>query len=139
MAEALGARVFPNEVKEIGWMPVSWTDEARHWLPELPGRSQVLHWHGDTFELPEGARRLASTTVCRNQAFIRKNALGLQFHLEAGEAECLRMVENCGDELCPDAETIQSRDALLSEAARCQKEADHWLHTIFSRFIKIRD
>jgi len=135
LAEALGARVYPNEVKEIGWMPVTWTDDAREWLPEIPGQTQVLHWHGDTFALPEGARRLASTAVCRNQAFLKGNTLGLQFHLEAGETECARMIENCGEELHPAVATIQSQDALLADAVRYQKGAERWLHAFFSRFI----
>ena len=135
VAETLGARVFPNRVKEIGWMPVTWTDEAREWLPELPGQTQVLHWHGDTFDLPGGATRFASTAVCRNQAFLRENALGLQFHLEAGKTECARMIENCGEELHSTHATVQSADALLASARECEQEGKRWLHHILHRFI----
>jgi len=135
LAEALGARVFPNEVKEIGWMPVTWSNGAREWLPELPRQTPVLHWHGDTFDLPEHACRLASTDVCRNQAFLKRNTLGLQFHLEAGEIECGRMIENCGEDLCSASATIQARDALLADAVRYQKGTERWLHACFSRFI----
>ena len=135
LAETLGAHVFPSRVKEIGWMPVTWTDEAREWLPELPRQTQVLHWHGDTFDLPEGATRLASTAVCRNQAFLLDNTLGLQFHLEAGATECARMIEKCGEELHPVYATVQSADALLASACSREKEAKHWLRNILNRFI----
>jgi GMP synthase (glutamine-hydrolysing) len=83
MATALGARVYPGPVKEIGWSPLELTGEGEASpLAELQG-VQVLHWHGDTFDLPHGCHRLASTAHCRQQAFARgSNILGLQFHAE---------------------------------------------------------
>jgi GMP synthase (glutamine-hydrolysing) len=83
MAKALGARVYASGVKEIGWAPVELTSEgATSCLRHLA--TAVLHWHGDTFDLPVGAVRLASTAACRNQAFrAGRHALGLQFHAEA--------------------------------------------------------
>ena len=85
MAKALGARVFKGKRKELGWSPLELTDSGRKSaLAELGGRTAVLHWHGDTFDLPRGAELLASTRLCANQAFAwRRHALGLQFHVEA--------------------------------------------------------
>jgi GMP synthase (glutamine-hydrolysing) len=83
IARAAGARVYPNHTKEIGWstlMPTSAgeTSPLRH-LTNVP----VLHWHGDTYDLPSGAELLASTEVCAQQAFsIGPNLLALQFHCE---------------------------------------------------------
>lgn len=83
MAAAMGARVYPGPVKEIGWSALDLVaSRDRNPLAALQG-VPVLHWHGDTFDLPDGCKLLASTSICRNQAFSRgPNVLGLQFHPE---------------------------------------------------------
>lgn len=84
MARALGARVYPGPAKEIGWAPVTLTKAGRAGaLAHLDG-VPMLHWHGDTFDLPAGSERLASMEVCSNQAFsLGPNVLAFQFHPEA--------------------------------------------------------
>lgn len=83
MAAALGARVYPGHQKEIGWAELQLSAAGMaSCLRPLHGH-RVLHWHGDTFELPAGATRLASTSLYENQAFLLgSNALALQFHPE---------------------------------------------------------
>lgn len=84
MARALGARVYANPAgKEIGWSALELAPEAAAFcLDDLQG-VEVLHWHGDTFDLPHGAIRLASTPATPNQAFAwGMRALALQFHIE---------------------------------------------------------
>ena len=86
MAKALGGRVFNGPVKEIGWGPIDLTAEGMSsCLSAVQGEGAVvLHWHGDTFDLPPEATRLASNENYENQAFAYgRNALALQFHLEA--------------------------------------------------------
>lgn len=85
VAQVLGARVYRNREKEIGWFPVRLTPEAAAsgLFGGLPAEMTVLHWHGETFDLPQGAVRLAESVVCLNQAFeLEGRVLGLQFHLE---------------------------------------------------------
>lgn len=85
MARALGARVYPGAAKEIGFAPLTLTDEGRASCLRGFDEQPVLHWHGDTFDLPDGAARLAETAICKNQAFsYGPNALAVQFHPEAG-------------------------------------------------------
>ncbi len=86
MAAALGAEVYPgNRGKEIGWAPLSLTPSGAasamaHLAPE---RTRVMHWHGDSFDLPKDATLLASTERYRHQAFSHgKGGLALQFHPE---------------------------------------------------------
>lgn len=96
LAAAAGAAVRPMtgeggaRVYEVGWTPVRFhrQGESDSVLHGLPREGPVLSWHGDAFALPKGARLLASTAVCQNQAFqIGARLFGLQFHCEAGVDE----------------------------------------------------
>lgn len=118
MAKALGARVYPSGVKEIGWAPVDLTREGRaSCLRELES-TPVLHWHGDTFDLPAGATRLASTPACANQAFsYGAAALALQFHAEtAGVAVEGWLVGHTGEIGRTPGISVKS---LRADTARC--------------------
>ncbi len=85
IASSAGARVYPSGVKEIGFAPIRLTDKGRSsCLAPFADEPMTLHWHGDTFDLPAGAQRLASTDLCRNQAFsMGSNIIAFQFHPEA--------------------------------------------------------
>jgi GMP synthase (glutamine-hydrolysing) len=84
LAASLGARVYPGPRPEVGLLPVVRTDDARSdaVFGEAPAEFVTLQWHGDTFDLPEGAVRLASSPAYENQAFRVGRAYGVQFHLE---------------------------------------------------------
>jgi GMP synthase (glutamine-hydrolysing) len=85
LAGALGARVYPGGVKEIGWMPLTLTEagHASSLEPLDAGHTSMFHWHGDTFDLPHGATLLASTQGCRNQVFsVGRHTMAFQCHPE---------------------------------------------------------
>lgn len=84
MARALGARVYPGPVREIGWKRLQLTEAGRSGFMSALGENEmVLHWHGDTFDLPDGAVHLARTPDIPNQAFaVEKFGLAIQFHPE---------------------------------------------------------
>jgi GMP synthase (glutamine-hydrolysing) len=84
LAGSLGARVYPGPEPEVGLLPVSLTGEARSdpVFGDAPHDLVTLQWHGDTFDLPDGAVRLAASPTYPNQAFRFERAYGVQFHLE---------------------------------------------------------
>jgi GMP synthase (glutamine-hydrolysing) len=86
IARSLGSPVYRSHEPEIGWAPIRFTTDARNdkLFGGLTDPETVFHWHSDTFDLPQGAVRLASSAACENQAFrYGGNVYGLQFHLEA--------------------------------------------------------
>ena len=85
IAKALGASIYANSQREIGWFPIQSIPESlpTDWEGFWPFTSTVFHWHGETFDLPAGAQRLCYSQACQNQAFLyNNNVLGLQFHFE---------------------------------------------------------
>jgi GMP synthase-like glutamine amidotransferase len=114
IASALGARVYPNAFKEIGWFPIQGRDDNKHGCFAFPSSITVFHWHGETFDLPEGARRIASSDGCLNQGFqIGTSVMGLQFHLETTPQSARDIVEHCREELVP-AGYVQTEQEILS-------------------------
>lgn len=120
IADVLGAAVTKNRVPEIGWFPVTRTPEAagHPLLKDVPESLEVLHWHGETFDVPAGGTRLFASEHCVNQAFaVGGHVLGLQFHLEMDRPAVEAIAEACADELV-DAPTVQSRETLINGADR---------------------
>lgn len=117
IAEVLGAKVYPNKQKEIGWFEIHKTESAKSLplLEQLKEQFIVFHWHGDTFDLPADSERLFSSAVCLNQAFLyKKTVLGLQFHFEVTSQTLKEMIENGKNELVED-KTIQSAAKILEQ------------------------
>jgi GMP synthase-like glutamine amidotransferase len=88
LASSLGARVYPGDAPEVGLLPVAVTAEGRAdpVFSGAPDDLVTLQWHGDTFDLPPGAVRLAGSPAYENQAFRHGAAYGVQFHLEVTPA-----------------------------------------------------
>ncbi|TDL38281.1 type 1 glutamine amidotransferase [Macrococcoides bohemicum] len=92
IAEVLGGEVYPNSKgKEVGFGVIKKQTNDYSFLPQ---QLDVLHWHGDTFTLPDKAKRLYSSAHCENQAFIyNENVIGLQFHMETTKETLSELVE----------------------------------------------
>ena len=113
LADVLGGKVFQNAEKEIGWYPVRIIDHAPPFA-HFPETLTPMHWHGDTFTLPTGARRVAESEATANQAFVFGDRIvGLQFHPETAaitpsDLEGLKT---------PPGRFVQTREQLLATPA----------------------
>jgi GMP synthase (glutamine-hydrolysing) len=120
IASALGAKVYRSVHKEIGWFPLHLTEAAAasDLFKGFPAEFTVFHWHGDTFDLPAGAKHLAATEGCVHQAFLyNRNVLALQFHLDVTINNIKDWVENGADELVK-APYIQTAAQMLAREDR---------------------
>jgi len=123
IADVLGARVYKNAYREIGWFEISRSAAAGGTIlsKALPERVEVFHWHGDTFDIPEGAIHIAESEACKKQGFIMDDrVLAFQFHLETTAESALALINNCGDELDGSA-YVQSKNEILSNPQRFSK------------------
>ena len=121
LAGAAGAKVFPNDEKEIGWFEVSITEAGRK-SPYFQVEQEAFtafHWHGETFNCPPGALILAETPACRAQAFSLGNALGLQFHLETDPENIELLLKYCAADLTR-GKWVQQAEEIRRGAWRCE-------------------
>lgn len=101
LAEVLGARVYRNANREIGWHTVRRGRDAHRsrFGQALPAEFTAFHWHGDAFDLPPGALHLLTSDCTTVQAFECGTALGLLCHLEVSPASVAALVEHCAAEI----------------------------------------
>ncbi|PWU00224.1 MAG: amidotransferase [Candidatus Melainabacteria bacterium] len=119
VAQALGASVSTSPHKEIGWFPIESVNGGTTLNGLIPSPLLVLHWHADSFELPQGAKRLARSSVCENQAFIwSERVLGLQFHLEVQPEHVRDFVAHCRKELTEGGPFVQRAESILAESGK---------------------
>ncbi|MFZ3209856.1 MAG: gamma-glutamyl-gamma-aminobutyrate hydrolase family protein [Geobacteraceae bacterium] len=140
MAKAAGAKVSGGGNKEIGWYPLYLTEEAVEdpVFNPLPKEVEVFQWHGDTFEIPRGAARLASSTLFPNQAFrLGKNAYAFQFHIEVTQ-EIIEDWININDGELAAVKDYIDPERILSEAKHkaenLRKVADKVYDRLFDIF-----
>ena len=115
IAAASGCKVYQGTEKEIGFFPIQFSNTALDLdlFNHFYNPYTVFHWHGDTFDLPESAVLIASTAICKHQAYLIGNSvLGLQFHLEMNEAVVEAMMRFDGQELDASASQIQTREKI---------------------------
>jgi GMP synthase-like glutamine amidotransferase len=116
IADVLGAKVYKNKYREIGWFPLTVTPETNNTilLKVFSKQVEAFHWHGDTFDIPKGAIAIAESKACKNQGFIFDNrVLALQFHLETTPESATGLVKNCGCEL-DGSQYVQSEDQIFA-------------------------
>lgn len=130
IANSLGSRVYPNAHKEIGWFPVERKNSGSFCGYPLPENFVVFHWHGETFDLPEGAQLLLSSEACPNQMFsIGTNVLALQCHPEVNSEAITEILETFPQE----RETgpfIQSKEEIEQGAKMYSKGANQVLFSL---------
>lgn len=117
IADALGAKIYQNEYREIGWFNINRSLETEGTIlsSAIPDEVEVFHWHGDTFDMPTGAKALASSEACKNQGFIlHDRVVGFQFHLESTLQSAGALIENCGDDL-DGSRYVQTESEMLSD------------------------
>ncbi len=123
LADVLGGPVTKNHYKEIGWFPVRPTVEARSskFFDSFPEEFVPLHWHGDTFEIPKGAKRIAGSPACPNQVFeFEERVVGLQFHLESTKESIEALLRNCQNDMTP-GPFVQHEEIILKDIHRIQE------------------
>lgn len=136
LARALGARVHPAAAKELGWAPVDILDDTDPLLGALAPRRIVLHWHGEVFDAPHGARILARSRQTACQAFGVGRAWGVLFHAEADRQlvdqwlDEPSMAEQARQVLGADAADLLRRDA--DEAQRDLLDASDAMFAAFA-------
>ncbi len=132
IASAMGAVVYRNSVKEIGWFPIQGVSLNDSSAFSFPPSVEVFHWHGETFELPSGAIHLARSEGCENQAFqLGRSVIGLQFHLETTPASAREIISNCRDELVP-SKYVQTEKEILSAAPESYKSINQMMDNVLS-------
>jgi GMP synthase (glutamine-hydrolysing) len=137
MAAALNAKVYPGRAKEIGWSKLSRGregDDVAGWDQYLDSAGAVLHWHGDTYELPSGARHLASSALYENQAFAwGAHCLGLQFHPEFDASRLERwLIGHCMEIAAAPGVTLA---ALRADTAQLAEQAEAAADRFFASWI----
>lgn len=137
IATTLGATVYHGRVKEIGWSPVAITPHGLvdSLLGYLPESATVFQWHGDGFELPQGAIRLAYSAHFENQAFrLGKSVYGLQFHLEVTPRMIARWIDERSKELAQAPYVLP--DKILSDTQNYAPTLKYYSERFLSEFIR---
>jgi len=120
IAATAGADVYKHAHPEIGWFDVFQTEQgkASQIFSVLPEAFKAFHWHSDMFDLPSGAKRLAESGACKNQAFeLNGNVVGLQFHLESTVESINKLIEHCGSGL-EEKDFVQNCDTIGIKCSR---------------------
>lgn len=141
ISKALGGAVCQNSSLEVGWRPIvkTETQPGSHWFADLPERFEVFQWHAHIYEMPVGARVLAGNHCFSQQAYVLRNILSMQFHLEMTADMIEHLVETYPEDIATPSPCVQSagqiRDRLPQRVAQLHALADEvyadWLQCVY--------
>jgi len=134
VANVLGANVFKNGNREIGWFPIECSPKINETIlgNVLPQKMDVFHWHGDMFEIPDGATHLASSQACPNQGFILDNhIIGFQFHLETTMKSVIALIDNGRNEL-DGSQFVQTESEILKDKSKFD-QTNSIIHSVLEK------
>lgn len=137
MARALGAAISRNPVPEYGWLPVQVDSNpvASEWFGRLPDQFEAFHWHGETFDCPDGATRVLHSEFCANQGFAIGNSLALQCHVEMTNDLVFDWVHRAEPGTLDPSPSIQSAEEILAELDRKVAAVQEIADAIYTRWI----
>jgi len=136
LAIVLGGNAYRNRVMEIGCYELTLTPDGVNdpLMNGFPKRFPVFQWHGDTFEVPSGARLLVSGKQCTNQLFRYNNNVGILFHFEVSADEVKKWAEKYSNELAEIGKTI---DQVMEECRIHEKEMKEFAYLLMSNYLNI--
>ncbi|MCJ7457420.1 MAG: type 1 glutamine amidotransferase [candidate division Zixibacteria bacterium] len=135
LARLLGAKVSRNPVMEIGGYEVKLTPDGKknRFFKGFPNRFPVFHWHGDTFDIPKGAKLLVQGIDCKNQAFSYKNTLALQFHLEVTSQDVSIWADKYRNDL---KRVYKTKQKVVKESKTREKKMKRLAFLLLDNFLK---
>lgn len=137
IARALGGRVVPNPVREIGWHRVEVRDHpaAGAWFGPETGSFECFHWHGERYTLPDGAVPLLGSRFCDNQAFVAGKALAMQCHIEMTPDMVRTWTERFSNRLEPSSESVQTAAQMLRNVDERCRTLNRIADRVYSRWV----
>lgn len=138
IARAMGAKVGPNPVKEIGWHPVQRLDNdaAREWFGDDDVLPDCFHWHGETFAIPGDATPVLSSRFCANQAFVSGRILAMQCHIEMTAPMVREWSRRYADQLNRPSASVQTAAAMLEDIEERIAGLNSLADRVYSRWIE---
>jgi len=136
IAKALGAKVYPGQhnCMELGWGAVQ-THSVTGWSDDMNDEITVFHWHGETFDLPEGASRIFSNNLYENQGFVVGPHLALQFHLEMTEESIKEWLDNYPDDVARRCDAEHDKQDIIRQNPEHISAMQQQASLLFNRWL----
>lgn len=138
ISKALGGRIGPNPVKEIGWLPVEVTDSAvaHDWVNGLPATFEAFHWHGETFSIPTGATPFLRSAQCAHQGFVIGNTLALQCHIEMTSTMVRDWAQVNDAEIAQPSATVQNATQMTDRLDQRIQQLHQYADALYTRWLR---